>query len=172
MSAAAVIGVPGDLRSLGRFVLPCVWAFSVGPTLPEAPAPRPPEPNLAFYRKYTVALLARYVRTSMEAGKVRSPLGREMLRGKADCIQLESFEDAVIFLHDIDHCLEKLTPDQEHLVTRITLQQFTVGEVSAALGVDPRTLIRRHTRALDRLTRIFLDVKILTPPKHCQGGKS
>jgi len=38
-----------------------------------------------------------------------------------------------------------------------------VGDVSAALSLDPRTVIRRHTRALDRLTRIFLDVDMLAP---------
>jgi hypothetical protein len=131
--------------------------------------PRPPEPNMAFYRKYTLALLARYVRMSMEAGKVPSRMGQEMLRGLVSSKRVESFEDVVIFVHDIEHCLEKLEPGQQHLITRLTLQGFTVGEVSAALRFDPRTVIRRHTRALDTLTRIFLDVKILTPLKHCQG---
>jgi hypothetical protein len=161
--------------SLSPAVLINVWAFAQGPSLPVAPA-KPPEPQMAFLRKYTVALLARYVRMSMEAGKVPSLLGQEMLRGKVSSYRVESFEDVVIFLHDIEHCLEKLEPGQQHLITRLTLQGFTVGEVSAALGVDPRTVIRRHTRALDRLTRIFLDAEMLAPLNspglnHCQGGK-
>lgn len=157
--------------SAAAAILPYVWAFSQGPTLPMATT-RPPEPQMAFYRKYTVALLARYVRMSMEAGKVPSRMGQEMLRGVVSSKRVESFEDVVIFVHDTEHCLEKLTPEQQHLITRVTLQEFTIGEVSAALRLDPRTVIRRHTRALDALTRIFLDVEMLVPLKHCQGGKS
>jgi hypothetical protein len=162
--------------SAAAAILPYVWAFANGPSLPVAPA-KPPDPNLAFYRKYTVALLARYMRMSMEAGKVPSRMGQEMLRGLVSSKRVESFEDVVIFVHDIERCLEKLEPQQQHLIARITLQQFTVAEVSAALRLDPRTVIRRHARALDALTRIFLTVEILTPPnspppKCCQGGKS
>lgn len=36
---------------------------------------------MAFYRKYTEAMLQRYVRMSMEAGKVPSLLGQEMFHG-------------------------------------------------------------------------------------------
>jgi DNA-directed RNA polymerase specialized sigma24 family protein len=100
-----------------------------------------------------------------------------MLRGKVSSYRVESFEDVVIFLHDVEHCMEKLEPAQRHLITRITLQEFTVGEVSVALGLDPRTVIRRHTRALDHLTRLFLEAEMLAPLnppglKRCQGGKS
>jgi len=95
-----------------------------------------------------------------------------MFRAKITHYRTASFEDVVIFLHDIDRSLEKLTPEQQHLIARITLQEFTIGEVAVALSVDPRTIIRRHTRALDHLTRIFLDRKILNPPNCCQGGNS
>ena len=162
-------------------VLPFVRAFAPGPSLPilvvtsddhSTPALPPPVPQVAFYRKYTVALLRRFLRMSMQAGKMPSVLGQEFFRAKVTHCRTEGLEDIVIFIHDIEHSLEKLTPDQQHLIARITLQEFTVGEVAATFGVDPRTIIRRHTRALDALTRIFLDVKILTPPDSCQGGKS
>src|SRR6185437_8793839 len=41
-----------------------------------------PDPSVAFYRKYTEAMLRRYVRMSMGAGRVPSLLGRELFRGK------------------------------------------------------------------------------------------
>jgi hypothetical protein len=177
--SAATIWVPGRLQrgSIIRThgVLSKVWAFANRPSLPVAPA-APPEPHMAFYRKYTEALLARYVRMSMEAGKVPSLLGQEMLRGNVSSYRVESFEDVVIFLHDVEHSMEKLEPGQQHLITRLNLQGFTMGEVSFALRLDPRTVIRRHTRALDHLTRIFLDVGMLAlnppPLKRCQGGKN
>ena len=165
-------------------VLPFVQAFAQGPSLPILVTPipvspagerlpsRPPQPYVGIYRKYTVALLRRYLSLSLKAGRVPSVLGQEMFRANITHYRTATFEDVVIFLHDVDRSLEKLTPEQQHLIARITLQEFTVGEVSAALSADPRTIIRRHTRALDSLTRIFLDVKIFTPPIYCQGGKS
>lgn len=70
-------------------VLPFVWAFAVERPMPLPPAQfggaqpdrRPPEPQVAFYRKYTEALLRRYVRMSMEAGKVPSLLGAATMLG-------------------------------------------------------------------------------------------
>lgn len=153
-------------------ILPCgvlrtVWAFADGPSLPAARV-LPPKPNLAFYRKYTEALLRRYVRMSLEAGRVPSLLGQEMFRAKVTHYRVESFEDVVIFLHDVEQCLGKLNDRQQHLVARIALQEFTISEVSTALGVDPRSVIACYRRSIDRLTEVFLDVKILEPQKCCQ----
>jgi hypothetical protein len=150
-------------------VLPFVWALSVEPAAPPLP---PVEPQMAFYRKYTEAMLRRYVRMSMEAGKVPSLLGQEMFRGRVTSYRVESFEDVVIFIHDVEHCLEQLDAEQQHLITRMALQQFTVGETAKMLGLAPRTTIRRYGQALDRLTRIFLYAEMLEPLKRCQGGKS
>jgi len=80
-------------------ILPFVLAFAVEtPTAqPDLPHnPKPPEPQMAFYRKYTEAMLRRYVRMSMEAGKVPSLLGKEMFRAKITSYRVESFEDVVI----------------------------------------------------------------------------
>jgi DNA-directed RNA polymerase specialized sigma24 family protein len=76
----------------------------------------------------------------------------------------------VIFLHDIDRCLEKLDTDQQQLIARMSLQQYTVGETAELLGLSPRTVIRRYGLALDRLTRVFLHARMLEPLKSCQGG--
>jgi RNA polymerase sigma factor (sigma-70 family) len=157
-------------------VLPFVWATAtprpVPSSSPNSPQhrTRPVEPQMGFYRKYTEAMLRRYVRMSMEAGKVPSLLGKEMFRGKVTSYRVESFEDVVIFLHDIDKCLERLDPDQQSLISRIALEEYTLAETAALLGLPLRTVIRRYWRALDRLTRIFLAVKLLEPLKSCQGG--
>jgi hypothetical protein len=148
-------------------VLPFVWA--VANLRPDRrPAAEPEEnplaPQMAFYRKYTEAMLQRYVRMSMEAGKAPSLLGQEMFRGRVTSYRVRSFEDVVIFLHDVEKSLEKLDLEQQDLIWRIGLQVL--------LGLPPRTVVRRYGMAIDRLTRIFLSVQMLEPLQSCQGGKA
>ena len=116
-----------------------------------------------FYRKYSEGLLRRYSKLSMEAGRVPSLLGRELFRGHVSSHKVSSFEDVAIFVHDIERCLTLLTPGQRHLVRRIALEEYTQSETAALLGLSLRTVIRRYATALDTLTRIFLDRKLLHP---------
>jgi DNA-directed RNA polymerase specialized sigma24 family protein len=78
----------------------------------------------------------------------------------------------VIFLHDVGKCLERLDEEQQHLILRIALQQYTLGETAELMGLKPRTVVRRYGLAVDSLTRVFLGVKMLEPLKCCQGGGS
>jgi hypothetical protein len=173
MSAAAITGfafLPGIPPGA---ILPYVWA--VGARLPVLPPPRhdaPYEPTISFYRKYTEAVLRRYIRMAMEAGKVPSLIGQEMFRGKVTSYRVGNFDDVVIFVHDVNRCLEKLSEDEQNLISRMALQQFTVGETAKLLGLHPRTVIRRYGAAIDHLTRVFLTAKMLEPMQCCQGDES
>ena len=140
------------------------------PALP--PPPAPPPPQLAFYRKYTEAILRRYVRMSMEVGRVPSLLGRELFRGKITSYRVESFEDAVIFCHDVERSIARLSHSQQALVERIALKQYSVVEAADILATDRRTILRRYCQAIDHLTRIFLDVQLLRLQKSCQAPKT
>jgi hypothetical protein len=72
--------------SAALVILPLVWATAgvdgkASGRLPEVVEQMPMEPvrtapEVAFYRKYTEALLRRCVRLSMEAGRAPSLLGR------------------------------------------------------------------------------------------------
>ncbi len=133
---------------------------------PQAVARVQQEPQAAgceFYRKYTEAMLRRYQTMSMEAGRVPSLLGRELFRGNVTHYKVQSFEDVVIFVHDVEKCLDKLGSGQQHLIQRISLQEYTQSETAALLGMSLRTVIRRYYEALDRLTRMFLDKGMLQP---------
>jgi hypothetical protein len=145
-------------------VLPVVWAMGPMPVVPE----RPVELEVAFYRKYTEGVLRRYLRMSMEAGKVPSLIGREMFRSKVTNYRMHSFEDVVIFVHDVERCLEQLDREQRLLISRIAIQSYTNSEAAGLMGLSHRTVIRRYGLALDRLTRIFLSVKLLEPMEGCQ----
>jgi len=126
--------------------------------------------GVAFYRKYTEALLRRYVKMAMEAGRAPSLLGREMFRGNVTHYRVQCFDDVVIFVHDVEQCLGKLDRDDEVVIDRVALQEYTHGEAARLIGLPLRTLVRRYERALDQLTGMFLERKILEPQKICQEG--
>lgn len=128
----------------------------------EAPAPAPPRPQLAFYRKYTEGILRRYMRMSLQLGKVPCLLSRgEMFRAKVSNYRMESFEDVVIFCHDVERCIQRLTAMQQSLIENIAVRGYTVKETATILRLDPETVVRRYARALDQLTAILLDVELL-----------
>ena len=134
--------------------------------------PVAPTVELAFYRKYTEALLRRYLRTSMEVGRVPSVMGRELFRGNVSHYKAEGFEDAVILCVDIERCLAKLSQSHLRLIRRIALQGYTLQEAGPLLGIDFRRCFEQYNVALDRLTELFLAGRILEPLKSCQDVES
>lgn len=120
-----------------------------------------PRPELAFYRKYTEAMLRRYMRLSLRVGRMPALLGHDAFRGKMSTYRVTSFEDSVIFVYDIEKCLAKLDKFSQQLIRRIALQEYTQGEAAGLLGVSLRTVVRRYGEAVDALTQIFLDSRLL-----------
>jgi DNA-directed RNA polymerase specialized sigma24 family protein len=112
------------------------------------------DPGLWIYRQRTAALLQRYFRLSMEVGRLPSVLGREFFRafrlGKK-----VTFEDAVIFVHDMERCLEKLDGFSQQVLVWVVLQGYSQEETSRLLGCARRTVSRHVPEALDRLTEIL-----------------
>ena len=132
--------------------------------------PVPPEPKveLAFYRKYTEAMLRRYLRVSMEVGRVPSLMGQELFRGHVSHYKMTSFEDGVIFCVDVERCLAKLRKTDQRLIQRVALQGYTHEEAAPLLGVTFKTCVVHYGEALDRLTELFLIGRLLEPQKCCQ----
>jgi hypothetical protein len=133
-----------------RQVLRRVWAVAARP-------PQPERPELVHYRRYTQALLRRYLRMSTEAGRVSSLMGREMFRGNVTRCKVRSFEDVVIFCHDVERRLAQLTALDRELVKRLGLQEYTLLETAGLLGLTVRMVLRRYGRVLDQLTAMFLE---------------
>ena len=147
-----------------------VQAKYAAPTPQSAARPEgSPEPTVevAFYRKYTEGMLRRYMYRSMEIGRVPSLLGDFSFREKSSNRKAYTFEDAVIFVHDVERCLAKLNSMEQELVKRIALQEYTQAEAAEMLGVSVRTVVRRYADALDRLTHIFLRLKLMQVPGSC-----
>jgi AraC-like DNA-binding protein len=120
--------------------------------------------EMAFYRKYTEGMLRRYMYRSMEIGRVPSLLGDFSFRGRSSNRKAYTFEDSVIFVYDVERCLARLNRLERELVGRIALQEYTLAETAALTGMSVRTVVRRYSEALDRLTQVFLRLELLQVP--------
>ncbi|HEY1461889.1 MAG TPA: hypothetical protein VGF44_00560, partial [Terriglobales bacterium] len=119
------------------------------------------DPDLWMYRDRTAALLRRYFRISIEVGRLPSLMGREVFRGKVTAYRMRTFEDAVIFVHDVEHALHELDDFEQGLIHRILFQEYTQDEAAQLLGCWRRTVGRRFPEALDRMSEIFLEGGLL-----------
>ena len=125
------------------------------------PAARPwlgeTELDMWPYRDRTVALLKRYARASVEVGRLPSLLGRECFRARVSSYPMTSFEDIVIFVHDMDTALGRLNPFQQRLIAMNVLEEYSLPEVARLLPCPLRTVEREVPDALDVLSRAFLE---------------
>jgi hypothetical protein len=130
----------------------------------ERPVAKAPVVSLAFYRKYTENLLRRYLYASMQVGRAPSLLGAPVGRGWASSRPIRTFEDAVIFVLDVEQCLSRLNSLDRQMLCRIVLQAYTQAEAATLLGMSVRSVSARFPEALDRLTRRLLDAQLLILP--------
>jgi hypothetical protein len=127
----------------------------------------------AFYRKHTVSLLRRYLRVSMELGRMPCFLGNVIFRGRASSYRLTTFEDLLIFVIDTEKCLKQLDRASQTVVTHMVLEDYTALETAAITGESFRSVTRIYSEALDRLTRQFLDFGLIERNVEiCQEGPS
>ncbi|HEY1802255.1 MAG TPA: hypothetical protein VGG46_15120 [Terriglobales bacterium] len=140
----------------------------------------PNDPDVWLYRDRTIALLRRYFRISIEVGRLPSLVGREVFRGRVTAYRMRTFEDAVIFVHDVEHGLERLDAFERELIGKIIFQEYTHDEAAHLMGCWRRTVGRRFPEALDRLSEIFLEGGVLSrfpaagkkPAQSCQEEES
>ena len=123
-----------------------------------------PPANLAFYRKHTESLLRRYLYASTQVGRAPSILGDPVGRGWASSRPIRTFEDAVIFVLDIENCLSQLSILDRELLGKVVLQDYTQEEAALMLGIGIRTVGYRFPLALDRLTEKLLAADLLVLP--------
>lgn len=131
-----------------------------------------PVATLAFYRKHTETLLRRFLYASMLIGRSPSMLKEPIVRGFASHQPVETFEDSVIFVLDMESALARLTAVDRHLLTRIVLQEYSIAETALLLNKRHRFICIRLAEALDRLTRILLDNGTLKMPHKRKPDKN
>ena len=130
------------------------------------------DPDLWIYRDRTIALLRRYLRLSIDIGRLPSLLGREFFRSRVTSYRVSTFEDAVIFVHDVEKSIQHLDDFSQQLIARIVLQEYTEWEAAQALHCSARTIQRLLPDALDQLSAVFLNSALLrsetAPDYACQ----
>lgn len=123
-----------------------------------------PAEGLAFYRKHTESILRRYLYASMQVGRAPSVLADPVGRGWASSRPVRTFEDAVIFVLDVERCLGKVGALERQILSRIVLQEYTQPETAVLLGLSARTICTKLGTALDRLTAELLKAGLLVIP--------
>ncbi len=180
---AQIWATEGNLATAVAYMHPALPEVSAAEATHPTSATRSPlrvviTPETAFYRKYTEAMLRRYGVMALQKGRVPSLLGRELFRGKVTSYRVQSFEDVIIFVTDVERCLKLLDAEQQKLIVRVAVQEYTLQETATMLRWSLRSTERRYHEALDELTAIFQKRKLmektpgLPPRKSCQEGNS
>jgi predicted DNA-binding protein (UPF0251 family) len=132
--------------------------FSEADSLPQ---PGSYDPELWLYRERTLALLKRYLRISIEVGRLPSILGRELFRSRVTAYRMCSFEDAVIFVYDVERALAQLDAFSKEVLATVVFQEYSQDEAAEVLHCARRTVGRVFPAALDTLSEIFLEGGLL-----------
>jgi DNA-directed RNA polymerase specialized sigma24 family protein len=106
----------------------------------------------------------------MSMGRAPCILGDGVFRGRASSTRIRNFEDAVVFVIDVERCLKRLDVPGRELVVRIALQEYTQGETAVLTGQSVRSVIRKYGDTLDRLTSLFFEAELFETrlPPGCQ----
>ena len=119
------------------------------------------DPDIWLYRKKTWALLRRYMQWSLEAGRLPSLLGRELFRAKITAHSATTFESRVIFLHDMERCLDRLEEFDRQIIARVCLQEYDHDAAARILQCTRKTIERRLPELIDELSDAFLKAELL-----------
>jgi RNA polymerase sigma factor (sigma-70 family) len=123
-----------------------------------------PVVSVTFYRRHTENMLRRYLYASMQVGRSPAILGDSVGRGWCSSRPIRTFEDAVIFVLDMESCLDRLEELDRQMLYRVVLQEYTQAETAALLGMSVRTVSTKLPQAVDRLTEKLLEAGLLVVP--------
>jgi len=151
-------------------------ASSETDSTPALEEPLDRNPDLRVYRGRTSAMLRLYLRYSLEAGRLPSLMGSEYFRTRVTCYTVVTFEDRVVFIHDMESCLKKLTAFSKQIILHCVLQGHDRWEAARLLQCNEKTIRRQIPVAIDELSEILLKVGLLEQmnsarEKSCQEGK-
>lgn len=134
------------------------------PAAREADAPLAKTYAPEVYREHTEGLLRRYLKMSLEVGRTPSWMGSSLFRtGVTSRNSVYSFEDVVVFVCDVEKCVDALEPTARKLVVRMGMQEYTAAEMAPTMGTSERSVVRRYLEALDAFTSVLIDRGVMKP---------
>ncbi|HEV8383927.1 MAG TPA: hypothetical protein VGQ11_03575 [Candidatus Acidoferrales bacterium] len=127
----------------------------------------------SFERTRTMALLFRFLRTAMSVGRMPSLVGREVFRARVGARPAAAFENAVLFVCDVEKCLSELDPLEQRLIAYCVLENRSEWEASRQFQASQGFISRHLGHALDILHATFCQRGILPPlPEGMQSQES
>src|ERR1035441_9038422 len=120
-----------------------------------------PRPEILCYRGQTFAMVRHFFEISSQVGRLSSLLGREFFRARVSHHAIPSFEDQVVFVRDVELCLERLSEQHAEMITLVGLYSFSRDEVAEMLRCSKAWVNNHVAEALDALSEIFLQAGLL-----------
>ncbi|MCL6480322.1 MAG: hypothetical protein K6U02_01210 [Firmicutes bacterium] len=120
--------------------------------------------KLPSYERLRVILLLRhYFRTSLLLGRMPSVLGGGTFRSRLRSRPSRAFEDAVLFVCDVERCLHSLEPFDQRILALCIFEDRSEWETARLFGRPQAHISRRLGQVLDLLHETFCRLGLLTP---------
>jgi len=113
-------------------------------------------PDAPFFRAQTLAIVRHFFEISCQIGRLPSILGRELFRAKVSHHAIPSFEDQVVFVHDVERALARLNPQDGEVLSLVGLFHCSLEEAATLLGRSRSSVVQRFADSVDRLAEMFL----------------
>jgi len=119
------------------------------------------DPELSLYRPRTLTLLRRYLQLSSAVGRLPSVIARECFRARVTSYRMQTFEDSVIFVLDMERSLAQLPELERLVIARIIFQGHSHDSAARLFGCTRKTITRYLCVALDHLTQRMMALGLL-----------
>jgi hypothetical protein len=100
---------------------------------------------------------------AVDLGRLPSILGGLCFRARVSSYPLHTFEDAIVFVHDIERVFDRIDRHFMEIVAGVIMLDYSIPEAALRLGITVQRAERRYHAALDSLSRALLEVKLLRP---------
>jgi hypothetical protein len=106
-------------------------------------------------------MVRHYFELSSQLGRLPSLMGREFFRARVSHHGIPSFEDQAVFVRDVELCIGRLNAEQQEIVMIAGVYDFSHEEIAGMLHISKSSVNAWFSQALDALSEIFLEARIL-----------
>ncbi len=117
----------------------------------------------SYERLRVILLLRRFFRTSLLLGRMPSVLGGDAFRSRLRYQPSRAFEDAVLFVCDVERCLRSLEPFDQRILALCIFEDRSEWETARLFGRPQAHISRRLGEVLDLLHETFCRLGLLAP---------